>query len=90
MRAGPGESRPVANGEPVNGEPVGTERVEQAEQTEQTGSEPGSAENRSRGRWHRLRAWFPFLVKPVRRVVLIFVLLLIIEYLVVPELVGAS
>ena len=37
-----------------------------------------------------MRAWFPFLVKPVRRVVLIFVLLLIIEYLVVPELVGAS
>ena len=30
------------------------------------------------------------LVKPLRRGVLIFILLLIIEYLVVPELVGAS
>lgn len=39
---------------------------------------------------HRWRAWLPFLVKPVRRGVLIFVLLLVIEYLVVPELVGAS
>jgi uncharacterized protein (TIRG00374 family) len=38
----------------------------------------------------RWRAWLPFLVKPVRRTVLIFVLLLIVEYLVVPELVGAS
>ena len=81
MRAGPGESRPVANGEPVNGEPVGSEQVN---------DEPGTAGNRPTGRWRRLRAWFPFLVKPVRRVVLIFVLLLIIEYLVVPELVGAS
>ena len=38
----------------------------------------------------RLRVWLPFLAKPVRRVVLLFILLLVIEYLVVPELVGAS
>jgi uncharacterized protein (TIRG00374 family) len=44
----------------------------------------------SRARWRRLRQWLPFLVKPVRRGVLVFVLLLVIEYLVVPELVGAS
>jgi uncharacterized protein (TIRG00374 family) len=44
----------------------------------------------SRARWRRWRQWLPFLVKPVRRGVLIFVLLLVIEYLVVPELVGAS
>ena len=37
-----------------------------------------------------LRTWLPFLVKPLRRGVVIFVLLLVIEYLVVPELVGAS
>ena len=41
-------------------------------------------------RWRRWRLWLPFLVKPLRRGVLIFILLLIIEYLVVPELVGAS
>src|SRR5215470_14959205 len=44
----------------------------------------------SGGRWRWWRAWLPWLVKPVRRGVLIFVLLLVIEYLVVPELVGAS
>ena len=43
-----------------------------------------------RGWWRRLRNWFPFLVKPLRRGIVIFVLLLIVEYLVVPELVGAS
>src|SRR5712692_4517621 len=36
------------------------------------------------------RSWFPFVVKPLRRGIVIFVVLLIIEYLVVPELVGAS
>jgi uncharacterized protein (TIRG00374 family) len=40
--------------------------------------------------WRRLRVWLPMLVKPLRRGVIIFVLLLIVEYLVVPELVGAS
>ena len=43
--------------------------------------------DRWRGSW---RAWRPFVVKPVRRGIFIFVLLLIIEYLIVPELVGAS
>ena len=40
-----------------------------------------------RRRW---RSWLPHVLKPLRRGVVIFVLLLIIEYLVVPELVGAS
>jgi len=40
--------------------------------------------------WRRWRSWLPFLVKPLRRGIVIFVLLLIVEYLVVPELVGAS
>jgi uncharacterized protein (TIRG00374 family) len=53
-------------------------------------SEPTAAPEGSGGRWHWWRAWLPWLVKPVRRGVLIFVLLLVIEYLVVPELVGAS
>ncbi|HXO23279.1 MAG TPA: YbhN family protein, partial [Streptosporangiaceae bacterium] len=34
--------------------------------------------------------WLPFVVKPLRRGIVIFALVLIIEYLVVPELVGAS
>ena len=56
--------------------------------------EPGTGENRSRDRWRvRWRSWRPWLslaAKPARRGVLIFILLLVIEYLVVPELVGAS
>ena len=52
--------------------------------------EPGAHEDPKatiRSRW---RLWLPFLVKPVRRGVLIFALVLVIEYLVVPELIGAS
>jgi uncharacterized protein (TIRG00374 family) len=76
--AGAGGNVPVVNGEPGSGP--------------STGSNTGLRTDRdgSRGRWRRWRQWLPFLVKPVRRGVLIFVLLLVIEYLVVPELVGAS
>jgi uncharacterized protein (TIRG00374 family) len=42
------------------------------------------------GWWRRLRTWLPFLVKPLRRGIVLFVVALVIEYLVVPELVGAS
>src|SRR5215467_13292205 len=40
--------------------------------------------------WRRLRVWLPMLVKPLRRGIILFALVLIVEYLVVPELVGAS
>jgi uncharacterized protein (TIRG00374 family) len=50
--------------------------------------ESAAADGKRRG-WP-WRIWLPFLVKPLRRGILIFALLLIIEYLVVPELVGAS
>ena len=43
-----------------------------------------------KGWWRRWRAWLPFLVKPLRRGIVILIVLLIVEYLVVPELVGAS
>ncbi|MBV9205859.1 MAG: flippase-like domain-containing protein [Actinobacteria bacterium] len=43
-----------------------------------------------RGWWRRQRPWLSFLAKPLRHGVIIFVILLVIEYLVVPELVGAS
>src|SRR5579863_3190204 len=53
--------------------------------------DPGAEQQERRPRrWSRLRLWLPHLVKPLRRTVLLFILLLIIEYLVVPELVGAS
>jgi uncharacterized protein (TIRG00374 family) len=54
------------------------------------GREPGTYAGPRHG-WRRWwRSWLPFLVKPLRRGVIIFALLLIVEYLVVPELVGAS
>ena len=40
--------------------------------------------------WRRWRSWLPIVLKPLRRGIVIFALLLIVEYLVVPELVGAS
>jgi uncharacterized protein (TIRG00374 family) len=52
------------------------------------GSETGR--RNSRDRLRRWRLWLPFLVKPARRTVIVLVLLLVVEYLVVPELVGAS
>jgi uncharacterized protein (TIRG00374 family) len=51
---------------------------------------PRPVVKRRAGRWRLWRAWLPFFVKPLRRGVVIFALLLVIEYLVVPELVGAS
>ncbi|MGH3253118.1 MAG: lysylphosphatidylglycerol synthase transmembrane domain-containing protein [Trebonia sp.] len=52
---------------------------------------PGRGRGRSwRGRWRVWLGWLSFLAKPARGGVIIFVLLLVIEYLVVPELVGAS
>ena len=42
------------------------------------------------GWWPRVRSWLPFMLKPLRRGILLFVVVLIIEYLVVPELVSAS
>jgi uncharacterized protein (TIRG00374 family) len=52
--------------------------------------EPATRHNHSRERWRLWRPWMSMLAKPARRLVLIFIVLLVIEYLVVPELVGAS
>ncbi|MGH3154195.1 MAG: lysylphosphatidylglycerol synthase transmembrane domain-containing protein, partial [Streptosporangiaceae bacterium] len=56
----------------------------------QASGEPDPPAAPGSGWFSRLRSWLPFLLKPLRRGVVIFALLLIIEYLVVPELVGAS
>jgi uncharacterized protein (TIRG00374 family) len=42
------------------------------------------------GKWRRWCGWLPFIIRPLRRGVLLFAVLLVVEYLVVPELVGAS
>jgi uncharacterized protein (TIRG00374 family) len=40
--------------------------------------------------WRRWRTWLPFVIKPLRRGIVLILVALVIEYLVVPELVGAS
>src|ERR1700678_1819253 len=52
------------------------------------GPEGPIAESPPQGRWSRWRGWRRW-GKPVRRVVLLFIVALVVEYLVVPELVGA-
>jgi uncharacterized protein (TIRG00374 family) len=64
-------------------------RTDQAPADQQPDADPGSRGS-WRGWWRQWRQWLPFVVKPLRRGIVIFVLLLVIEYLVVPELVGAS
>ena len=49
-----------------------------------------AADSERQGWRRRVYGWLPHLVKPLRRGILIFALVLIVEYLVVPELVGAS
>jgi uncharacterized protein (TIRG00374 family) len=49
-----------------------------------------SGPDRAPDRWWQWRMWLKLLAKPARRGALILILLLVIEYLVVPELVGAS
>ena len=68
-------------------------RTDPAKAGRKPGGDPAAGAQRqgakgARGWWWR--NWLPFVVKPLRRGIVIFVVLLIIEYLVVPELVGAS
>src|SRR5580698_6531775 len=53
-------------------------------------SQPQGRWKRGWQRWRTQLPWLRLLVKPLLRGVLVFVLLLVVEYLVVPELVGAS
>jgi uncharacterized protein (TIRG00374 family) len=71
--------------EPVKG---GRKRGEGTATDGGQSGQPGEPQHQTG--WQRWRSWLPFLLKPLRRGILLFALLLIIEYLVVPELVGAS
>src|SRR3984893_15368650 len=61
-----------------------------ADAKEQHGEQHGELRGEQQSWWRRWRTWLPFVLKPLRRGIVIFALILIIEYLVVPELVGAS
>ena len=54
------------------------------------GDGPDAGPGGAVSQWRIWRPWLSLLAKPARRLVLIFILILVIEYLVVPELVGAS
>jgi uncharacterized protein (TIRG00374 family) len=64
-------------------------RTDPAKADRKPGSDTG-ASGTWRSWWRGWRTWLPFLVKPLRRGIVLFVIALVIEYLVVPELVGAS
>src|SRR5882672_10785290 len=59
-------------------------------QDERQDEQQGERRGKRLSWWRRWRSWLPFVLKPLRRGIVIFALLLIVEYLVVPELVGAS
>src|SRR3984893_18729830 len=61
-----------------------------ADAKEEHGEHHGELRGEQQSWWRRWRTWLPFVLKPLRRGIVIFALILIIEYLVVPELVGAS
>jgi uncharacterized protein (TIRG00374 family) len=61
-----------------------------ADASEQQPEQQGEPRGQRQSWWRRWRTWLPFVLKPLRRGIVIFALILIIEYLVVPELVGAS
>jgi len=61
-----------------------------SEDAQVASGEPDGGHSRSRDRWRLWRPWLSLLAKPARRIALLFILAAVIEYLVVPELVGAS
>jgi len=64
-------------------------RTDPAQAGRKPGDDPPEGRKR-RGSWRKWRTWLPLLVKPLRRGIILFALVLVVEYLVVPELVGAS
>jgi uncharacterized protein (TIRG00374 family) len=87
------DDAPVASDDaPVTGDVPGPSDVPVTGGAPVTGDVPvaGAGHGSVRDRWRLWRPWLSLLAKPARRLVLIFILLLVIEYLVVPELVGAS
>jgi hypothetical protein len=86
------DEAPVASDEP--GSPsADNSRSPGQDDVPVTSDEPGAptaGQGRSPGRWRLWRPWLSLLAKPARRLALLLILALVVEYLVVPELVGAS
>ncbi len=82
----PGDDKP-GDGKPGDGKPG---KFSKPGGDATTGGELPGQRGKWRGWLKRWRTWLPLVVKPLRRVTLLFIVALIVEYLVVPELVGAS
>jgi uncharacterized protein (TIRG00374 family) len=81
----------LATGEPATGVPMaGDEPGARGADPVAPGAPGADGEGRPAGRWRLWRPWLSLLAKPARRVALVLILLLVIEYLVIPTLVGAS
>ena len=93
--------QPVADAAATGGRAAGSQRAAGGERAAGGGrrratswcGRAAGAPGRGRpplGRWRLWRPWLSLLAKPARRLALVLILVLVIEYLVVPELVGAS
>jgi len=70
--------------------PTDEDGLTPAQRPEQ-GPEPrGRARDGTAAGWRGWQGWLPLVAKPLRRGVVLFIIVLIAEYLVVPELTGAS
>jgi uncharacterized protein (TIRG00374 family) len=91
MRTDPAEAgRKPGDGPPETSEQANQQASERAERAGNPAAQATTPGGELGGRWRRWRTWLPFLVKPLRRGIILFALVLIVEYLVVPELVDAS
>jgi uncharacterized protein (TIRG00374 family) len=82
-----------ATGEPTTGVPMASDEPGARGADPVGPAAPGrrpAGEGSPAGRWRLWRPWLSLLAKPARRIALILILLLVVEYLVVPTLVGAS
>ena len=81
---------PAKAGRKPGGDADDADERQDQQQDERQGERQDGGRGERLSWWRRWRTWLPFVVKPLRRGIVIFALLLIVEYLVVPELVGAS
>jgi uncharacterized protein (TIRG00374 family) len=81
---------PAKAGRKPGDDAAGADKQQDEQQDERQDERHVERRGQRQSWWRRWRSWLPFVLKPLRRGIVIFALLLIVEYLVVPELVGAS
>src|SRR5690242_18916035 len=86
----PSDDAQVADGERTADAAPPAEGGPAVDREPTAGGETGAGPDDAAGRWRIWRPWLSLLAKPASRLALLFILALVVEYLVVPELVGAS